>query len=69
MTAAAAILIVALVAEDPAVLRVAPYAVHAAYGGPAAVARLIDAAHGAGLSAFLDVVYNHLGPEGNYLSE
>ena len=48
---------------------VAPYAAHAAYGGPAALARLVDAAHAAGLSAFLDVVYNHLGPEGNYLAE
>jgi maltooligosyltrehalose trehalohydrolase len=46
-----------------------PYAAHADYGGPAALARLVDAAHGAGLSAFLDVVYNHLGPEGNYLGE
>jgi maltooligosyltrehalose trehalohydrolase len=48
---------------------VAPFAVHAAYGGPAALARLVDAAHASGLSAFLDVVYNHLGPEGNYLAE
>ncbi len=48
---------------------VAPFAVHATYGGPAALARLVDAAHAAGLSAFLDVVYNHLGPEGNYLGE
>ena len=48
---------------------VAPFAAHAAYGGPAALARLVDAAHQAGLAAFLDVVYNHLGPEGNYLAE
>ena len=48
---------------------VAPFAAHAAYGGPAALARLVDAAHKSGLSAFLDVVYNHLGPEGNYLGE
>ena len=48
---------------------VAPFAAHAAYGGPAGLARLVDAAHAAGLSAFLDVVYNHLGPEGNYLAE
>ena len=48
---------------------VAPFAAHAAYGGPAGLARFVDAAHGAGLSAFLDVVYNHLGPEGNYLGE
>src|ERR671935_93524 len=48
---------------------VAPFAAHVDYGGPAALARLVDAAHAAGLSAFLDVVYNHLGPEGNYLVE
>jgi maltooligosyltrehalose trehalohydrolase len=48
---------------------VASFAAHAAYGGPAGLARLVDAAHQAGLSAFLDVVYNHLGPEGNYLGE
>ena len=48
---------------------VAPYAAQAGYGGPAALARLVDAAHASGLSAFLDVVYNHLGPEGNYLGE
>ena len=48
---------------------VALFAAHRAYGGPAGLARLVDAAHAAGLSAFLDVVYNHLGPEGNYLAE
>jgi maltooligosyltrehalose trehalohydrolase len=48
---------------------VAPFSVHAAYGGPVQLARFVDAAHEAGLSAFLDVVYNHLGPEGNYLGE
>jgi maltooligosyltrehalose trehalohydrolase len=36
------------------------------YGGPQALHRLIDACHGAGLAVILDVVYNHLGPEGNY---
>jgi len=36
------------------------------YGGPQALHRLIDACHGAGLAIVLDVVYNHLGPEGNY---
>ena len=36
------------------------------YGGPQALQRLIDACHGAGLAVVLDVVYNHLGPEGNY---
>ncbi|GAC1607560.1 MAG: hypothetical protein NVS4B10_22670 [Myxococcales bacterium] len=45
------------------------FAAHAAYGGPAALARFVDAAHARGLAAFLDVVYNHLGPEGNYLGE
>lgn len=43
------------------------YAVHAAYGGPAALARFVDAAHARGLAVLLDVVYNHLGPAGNYL--
>jgi maltooligosyltrehalose trehalohydrolase len=38
------------------------------YGGPAALRRLVDAAHAHGLSIALDVVYNHLGPEGNYLN-
>lgn len=48
---------------------VAPYSVHEAYGGPAALARFVDAAHGHGLAVCLDVVYNHLGPDGNYLGE
>jgi maltooligosyltrehalose trehalohydrolase len=47
---------------------VSPYAVHEAYGGPAALQRFVDRAHGLGLAVCLDVVYNHLGPEGNYLS-
>ncbi len=38
------------------------------YGGPESLQRLVNAAHGAGLAVALDVVYNHLGPEGNYLS-
>ncbi|MDB4906576.1 MAG: malto-oligosyltrehalose trehalohydrolase [Gemmatimonadetes bacterium] len=46
---------------------VQPYAPHDGYGGPDALKRLVDAAHGAGLCVILDVVYNHLGPEGNYL--
>ena len=45
------------------------YAPHRAYGGPAGLRRLIDACHGAGLGVMLDVVYNHLGPAGNHLSE
>ena len=44
-----------------------PYAVQNSYGGPRALQRLVDAAHREGLAVFLDVVYNHLGPEGNYL--
>jgi maltooligosyltrehalose trehalohydrolase len=43
------------------------WAVHHAYGGPAALRRFVDAAHRAGLGVLLDVVYNHLGPEGAYL--
>jgi maltooligosyltrehalose trehalohydrolase len=38
------------------------YAVHEAYGGPAGLARLVDAAHAEGLGVILDVVYNHVGP-------
>jgi maltooligosyltrehalose trehalohydrolase len=38
------------------------------YGGPESLQRLVDAAHQHGLAIALDVVYNHLGPEGNYLS-
>jgi maltooligosyltrehalose trehalohydrolase len=43
------------------------YAPHAGYGGPDGLKALVDAAHAAGLAVILDVVYNHLGPEGNYL--
>lgn len=46
---------------------VSPYAVQAGYGGPQALKRLVDAAHKMGLAVTLDVVYNHLGNEGNYL--
>jgi maltooligosyltrehalose trehalohydrolase len=46
-----------------------PYAVHEAYGGPDALLRFVEAAHALGLAVCLDVVYNHLGPEGNYLAE
>jgi maltooligosyltrehalose trehalohydrolase len=45
------------------------YAPQSTYGGPRGLRRLVDAAHGQGLSVVLDVVYNHLGPEGNYLGE
>jgi maltooligosyltrehalose trehalohydrolase len=43
------------------------YAPHSAYGGPEALRRFVDAAHRLGLAVVLDVVYNHVGPEGNYL--
>jgi maltooligosyltrehalose trehalohydrolase len=43
------------------------FAPHHAYGGPDGLKRLIDAAHARGLGVLLDVVYNHLGPAGNYL--
>jgi maltooligosyltrehalose trehalohydrolase len=46
-----------------------PYAVQNSYGGPLGLKRLVDACHACGLSVVLDVVYNHLGPEGNYLAE
>lgn len=39
------------------------------YGGPDGLKRLVNACHSAGLAVIMDVVYNHLGPEGNYLSE
>lgn len=48
---------------------VAPYAPQSSYGGPAALKTLINACHREGLAVVLDVVYNHLGPEGNYLAE
>ena len=40
-----------------------------AYGGPEGLKRLVDAAHARGLGVIMDVVYNHLGPDGNYLPE
>jgi malto-oligosyltrehalose trehalohydrolase len=46
---------------------VMPFAPDAAYGSPDDLKRLIDEAHARGLMMFLDVVYNHFGPEGNYL--
>jgi maltooligosyltrehalose trehalohydrolase len=45
------------------------YAPQSTYGGPQGLRRLVDACHARGLSVVLDVVYNHLGPEGNYLGE
>src|SRR5271154_1279953 len=46
---------------------VLPFAPDSSYGGPDDLKRLVAAAHRAGLLGFLDVVYNHFGPEGNYL--
>jgi len=46
-----------------------PFAVEHSYGGVAALRRLVGACHDLGLAVVLDVVYNHLGPEGNYLRE
>jgi maltooligosyltrehalose trehalohydrolase len=43
------------------------FAVHEAYGGPAAYQRFVEACHAAGLGVVQDVVHNHLGPSGNYL--
>ncbi|MCX2522953.1 malto-oligosyltrehalose trehalohydrolase [Larsenimonas rhizosphaerae] len=47
---------------------VLPYAVDSTYGSPDELKGLIDDAHGHGLMVMLDVVYNHFGPDGNYLS-
>jgi maltooligosyltrehalose trehalohydrolase len=48
---------------------VGPWSVHDAYEGPAALQRFVDACHQVGLGVCLDVVYNHLGPAGNYLAK
>jgi maltooligosyltrehalose trehalohydrolase len=48
---------------------VAWYAVQDSYGGPEGLRRLVDACHARGLGVVMDVVYNHLGPAGNYLPE
>jgi len=45
-----------------------PFAVQNSYGGPRGLQALVDACHARGLAVVLDVVYNHLGPEGNYLA-
>jgi maltooligosyltrehalose trehalohydrolase len=45
------------------------WAPQSTYGGPRGLRRLVDACHARGIAVFLDVVYNHLGPEGNYLAE
>jgi maltooligosyltrehalose trehalohydrolase len=46
-----------------------PFAAQASYGGAQGLKRLVDACHRRGLAVVLDVVYNHLGPEGNYLRD
>ncbi|MGA7922452.1 MAG: malto-oligosyltrehalose trehalohydrolase, partial [Thermoplasmata archaeon] len=46
-----------------------PFSVQHTYGGPDAFKRFIDASHRAGLAVVLDVVYNHVGPEGNHFSD
>jgi len=46
-----------------------PFAVQNSYGGPRALQRLVNACHLEGLAVILDVVYNHLGPEGNFLGD
>jgi maltooligosyltrehalose trehalohydrolase len=46
-----------------------PFAVQNSYGGPWGLKKLVDACHARGLAAILDVVYNHMGPEGNYLPQ
>lgn len=48
---------------------VAWFAVHEAYGGPAAYQRFVDACHARGIGVVQDVVYNHFGPSGNYLGK
>ncbi|MDQ1090310.1 malto-oligosyltrehalose trehalohydrolase [Siphonobacter sp. SORGH_AS_1065] len=45
------------------------YAVQNTYGGPEGFKKLVDACHAEGIAVYLDVVYNHVGPEGNYLEE
>lgn len=46
-----------------------PFAVQNTYGGPDGLKRLVDAAHNLGLAVVMDAVYNHIGPEGNYLAD
>ncbi|ACM19575.1 maltooligosyltrehalose trehalohydrolase, putative [Geotalea daltonii FRC-32] len=46
-----------------------PFAPQSSYGGPEGLRELVDACHGKGLAVILDVVYNHFGPEGNYLND
>jgi maltooligosyltrehalose trehalohydrolase len=46
-----------------------PFAVQNSYGGPTGLKELVNACHKRGMAVILDVVYNHLGPEGNYLAD
>ncbi len=46
-----------------------PYSVQNSYGGPEGLKKLVDACHQKGIAVFLDVVYNHQGPEGNYIEQ
>lgn len=46
-----------------------PFAVHACYGGHQGLRHLVEACHQKGIAVILDVVYNHVGPEGNYLPQ
>ncbi|MDX2001918.1 MAG: malto-oligosyltrehalose trehalohydrolase [Chitinophagales bacterium] len=46
-----------------------PFAVQHTYGGPDGLKQLVDACHAMGIAVLVDVVYNHLGPEGNYLND
>lgn len=46
-----------------------PYASQFSYGGPEGLNKMIDACHQKGIAVIIDVVYNHMGPEGNYLSQ
>jgi maltooligosyltrehalose trehalohydrolase len=45
------------------------FAPHSAYGGPDGLRRLVDACHQRGIAVIIDAVYNHLGPEGDYLAD
>ena len=46
-----------------------PYAVQNSYGGPEGLKRLVNACHAKGIAVIMDVVYNHIGPEGNYFEQ
>lgn len=46
-----------------------PYAVQQSYGGPQGLKKLVDACHAKGIAVILDVVYNHIGPEGNHFPQ